>query len=422
MLRHKFKQRSFIVTLVIIICWSQFSLFAQRNDAPKKQIIAAIQSGADYAVNVLLDENGKSRCEYSILEGKWQDYEPAWHTGQIIFALTRAYEITQNPQYLEAAKKAGDWWLTLEIKDHPKLKGMVRAIHGAGVDYIVFATVTDGTAGLFRLYDLTGDERYAKIPTQAGDWMYANMYEPNSRMFYDAVDPETGEVMKEWSPFWEEKQAQTLNDVARPNNEGSLYKDMFEYTKNEKYKKIFIEICESLVEKQGPEGIWMDFTPNNKAEGYFHPRFNIWYAESLLEGYDLTGDKRYLESALKVGRFYKKFQKKNGVFYYRNFLDGSADKYSISGSTTAFAGILWLRLLRYGVGEEFKENIQKSLKWILENQYAQDHPDKNLAGGFVEIRSKSKKGKLRVINRDVGTSFCVRFLCDYYEYAYLGRM
>lgn len=418
MLRQIFKKRSFIVTLVIIICWSQFSLFAQGNDAAKDQIISAIETGANYAVKVLLDENGKSRCEYSILEGKWQDYEPAWHTGQIIYALTRAYEITKNPQYLEAAKKAGDWWISLEIKDHPKLKGMLRAVHGAGVEYIVFATVSDGTAGLFRLYDLTGDERYARIPTQAGDWMYANMYEPNSRMFYDAVDPETGEVMKEWSPFWEEKQAQTLNDVARPNNEGSLYKDMYEYTKNEKYKKIFIEICESLVEKQGPEGIWMDFTPNNKEEGYFHPRFNIWYAESLLEGYDLTGNRKYLEAALKTARFYTKFQKKDGTFYYRNYLDGSANVYSISGSTTAFAGILWLRLLRYGVGEEFKENIEKSLKWILENQYPADHPDSNLAGGFVEIRSKSPKGKLKVINRDIGTSFCVRFLCDYYEHAF----
>ncbi|MBC8402302.1 MAG: hypothetical protein H8E14_12505 [Candidatus Marinimicrobia bacterium] len=419
MLSHNVKQRS-IITIVILICCSQFSLFAKGNGGQKDQIMTAIQSGAGYAATVLLDGNGKSRCDYNLMEGGWYDYEPAWHTGQIIYSLTRAYEITKNRKYLEAAKKAGNWWISLEIKDHPKLKGMLRAVHGAGVDYIIFSTVSDGSAGLFRLYNLTGDKRFADVATQAGKWMYANMYEPNSRMFYDAVDYRTGEVMKEWSPFWEEKDTQTLNDVARPNNEGSLYKDMYEYTRDEQYKTLFLDLCESLIEKQGSEGIWMDFTPNNKKEGSFHPRFNIWYAESLLEGYDLTGDKRYLESALKVGRFYVKFQQNNGAFYYRNYLDGSANRYSISGSTTAFAGMLWLRLLGYGVGEEFQENIEKSLKWILENQYSEDHPDKNLAGGFVEIRSKSKKGKIRVMNRDIGTSFSVRFLCDYYEHAFLN--
>lgn len=405
------------ISFMFLLIFSNSILFSQSNNQRDK-ILEVIKTGADYASNILLDENGKSRCDYEMITGTWHDYEPAWHTGQIIYALTRVYDLTKDNQYLNAAKKAGDWWVSLEIKDNPKLKGMIRAIHGNGVDYIIFATVTDGSAGLFRLYDITGDERYAKIPTQAGEWMRVHMYVPKSRMFYDAVDPETGEVMKLSSPFWQEKHKQVLNDVARPNNEGSIYKDMYEYTKDEKYKKLFINLCESLVEKQGPEGLWMEFTPNNKEKGYFHPRFNIWYAESLLEGYDLIKDKRYLNAALKTARFYTKFQKKNGAFYYRNFLDGSADKYSISGSTTAFAGILWLRLLKYGVGDEFKSNIEKSLKWILKNQISINHSDKNLAGAFPEIRSKSKKGKLKIYSRDVGTSFCLRFLCDYYDYTF----
>jgi len=384
----------------------------------KNEILTTMKTASDYAVNVLLDENGKSRCDYNLIAGVWQDYEPPWHTGQVIYALTRAFDVTKNKAYLTAAKKAGDWWVGLEIKDNPKLNGMVRSVHQAGIHYIVFATMTDGSAGLFRLQRLTGIEKYAQVPTRAGEWMLANMYEPESRMFYDAVDPETGEVMKQWSPFWPNKKQQTLNDVARPNNEGSLFKDMYLYTKNEKYKKVFLDLCESLVEKQGKEGLWMDFMPNDKQRGYFHPRFNIWYAESLLEGYDLSGDKRFLDAALKTARFYTKYQQKNGAFYYRNYLDGSADRYSVSGSTTAFAGILWLRLQKLGVGDEFQKNIQHSLSWILNNQYPPDHPDKNLAGGILEIRSKSKKNKLEITNRDIATSFAIRFLADYYENAF----
>lgn len=411
------RNKSIIYVVPLLLSLPQLALVGQDRDL-KNRIENAIRAGADYTSNVLIDKKGKSRCEYEILKGTWQDYEPAWHTGQLIYSLTRAYDITANKKYLRSAKRAGNWWVSLEIKDHAKLKGMIKAIHGAGVDYIVFATVTDGTAGLFRLYDLTGDERYARVPTTAGDWMYANMWEAESRMFYDAVDPKTGEVMREWSPFWKEKDVQTLNDVARPNNEGSLYKDIYEYTKDEKYRAIFLEICESLIEKQGPEGIWMDFTPNNREEGYFHPRFNLWYAESLLEGYDLTGDQRFLNAALKTARFYTRFQKGDGTFYYRNYLDGSADVYSISGSTTAFAGLVWLRLLKYGVGDEFRQNIDRSLQWILDYQISVDHPDKNLAGGFWELRTKVKKGIPRLIHRDVGTAFCIRFLCDYYDFAY----
>jgi len=402
--------------LIFLFMVFNFSTFAQSKEE-KDSILCAINSGADYTINVLFDKKGKSKCDYDLLTGKWYDYEPAWHTGQLIYGLDRAYQLTRNEEYLQGAIKAGNWWVSLKITDNPKLNGMLRAIHGDGINYIVLATVTDGSAGLFRLSKLTGDKKYAETATSAGKWIYNNMWNEKYGVFYDAVDPETGEVQKEHSPFWNKKN-QTIFNVARPNNEGSIFKDMYEFTGKEKYKKRFLDVCESLLDKQGAEGIWMNFIPNNKKLGYFHPRFNIWYAESLLEGYDLTGDKRYLKAALKVGQFYKKFQLENGAFYYRNFLDGRADKFSISGSTSSFAGILWLRLLKYGVGDEFKENIERSLQWVLKYRYSINHPDKNLAGGFMEIRSRSKNGKLKIRNRDIATAFGLRFLCDYYDYYY----
>ena len=160
---------------------------------------------------------------------------------------------------------------------------MIDAVHGDYVQDIVFATVTDGTPGLFNLFRVTGDKKYAEFPTSAGKWMLENMYVPDKGIFYDAVDAKTGEVKKENSPFWPDKKEQNLYDVARPNNEGSLFKDMYEFTGDKKYKKVFINLCESLVEKQDEYGLWMDFMPNDKEEGTYHPRFNLWYAESLLK-------------------------------------------------------------------------------------------------------------------------------------------
>ncbi|MCX6170278.1 MAG: hypothetical protein NTX65_13105 [Ignavibacteriales bacterium] len=412
-------KKSFLLLLLFTMSLNiNHSITAQQNSITKEGLLKAISQTSDYASKVLLDENGKSRCDYVMTEGKWYDYEPPWHTGQIINGLVEAYKVTKNKKYLASAKKAGDWWCSLQIKDNSKLNGMLKAIHGDGINYIVFATITDGTPGLFNLYNVTGIKKYAQVPTEAGKWMLANMYVPEQKIFYDAVDPVTGDVVKDNSPFWPEKKKQVLFDLARPNNEGSLFKDMYVYTKDEKFKQVFIDLCESLVEKQDQYGLWMDFTPNNKDEGTFHPRFNLWYAESLLEGFDLTGNKKYLEAAKKTLVTFKKAQKKDGTIFYINYVDGRDNENSITGSAVAFAGSLWIRLVKAGVGNEFKDNIEKSAKWIIANRFSENHPDKNLRGAVIDLRTRRKNGKIWMAQRDVGTPFGIRFLVDYYKYKF----
>jgi rhamnogalacturonyl hydrolase YesR len=376
-----------------------------------------INAGSKYMADVLLDENGKSKCEYSIIDGVWADYEPAWHTGQLIYALSRAHDITNNASYLESAKKAANWWCHLQINDNPKLNGMLKAIHGAGINYIVFSTVSDGTAGMFHLCKKTGELKYAVIPTQAGKWMFENMYIPEKGLCYDMADTLTGEIQKSRSAFWPDKEKQDLNDVARPNNEGSLFLDMYKFSHEVRYKDAFINLSNSLVDKQGKEGLWMDFTPNDKRDHSIHPRFNLWYAESLLDAYDFTGDKKYLQAALKTAQMYKKMQQKDGTFFYTNFTDGTLpDKSSVSGSTVAFAGIIYLRLLKAGYGSEFEKDTEKCYDWLVRNNFPENHPDPNLRGAFIETKVRMNKGKAVVFNRDVGTIFAVRFLADYYDF------
>ena len=401
----------------ILFLLLNFTFLNAQDSAKLKEIEGAINTGSKYISDVLLDEKGKSKCEYSIIDGIWIDYEPAWHTGQLIYALSRAHDITDNPEYIEAAKKAANWWCSLQINDHPKLDGMLKAVHMAGVDYIVFATVSDGTAGLFYLHKKTGIEKYAAVPTEAGNWMYDNMYLPEEGLCYDMVDTLSGEVQKTWSAFWPDKEKQVLYDVARPNNEGSLFLDMYKYTDEKQFKEAFLNLSNSLVEKQWDNGLWMDFTPNDKRDHYLHPRFNLWYAESLLNAYDLTGDEKYILSALKTARTYKKIQSKDGTFFYKNYTDGrSPDKSSVSGSTVAFAGIIFLRLLEAGFGSEFEEDIERCSNWLLRNRFAENHPDPNLRGATIETKVRLKKGKSVLLNRDVGTSFAVRFFADYYDY------
>jgi rhamnogalacturonyl hydrolase YesR len=162
----------------------------------------------------------------------------------------------------------------------------------------------------------------------------------------------------------------------------------------------------------------MQYMPNDKKESSFHPRFNLWYAESLLEAYELTKDRKYLEAAAKTARTYAKVQKKDGTIFYVNYTDGKpSDKGSICGSAVAFAGMIWIRLAGYGYNE-FIPSYERSIQWILKNRYSVTHPDPNLCGAVVNTRMRMKNGQIWLTHRDVGTSFGLRFLAAYYQLKY----
>ncbi len=388
----------------------------------KEEVLKAINETAHYLTDVVLDKEGKSRCDYNMAEGKWYGYEVPWHTGQAVLALLQAYKVTNNAGYLAAARKGGDWWTTMEIKDRPGLNGMVDALHGdvLGEDFIVFATVSDGTPGIYELSKVTKDPRYAKVATTAAAWMLQHMYYPEKGVCYDNIDVKTGEVLKEYSPFWKEKaqKDQQLFDVSRPNTEGYLFKDAYEFSGDKKFKDAFILLCNSLLEKQGPEGVWMRFMPNDTSILSFHPRFSLWYAESLIEAWQLTKDRRYLEAAAHTARVFAKAQQKDGTIFYENYTNGRApDKGSITGSAVSLAGIVWMELSKEGY-TEFDPAIEKSARWIIENRYARDHPDPNLRGAVLETRIRVKKNKVWLTNRDIGTTFALRFLADYLHFKY----
>lgn len=399
-----------------------FSLWATvaRGQAKKENYLLAVNQIAQYISGPMMDEQGRSRCDYNMTEGKWYEYEVPWHTGQAVNALLAAYKQTGNKKYLAAAIKGGEYWAGLEIKDHPVLKGMVNAHHGdtIGEDFIVFATVSDGTPGIYELSRVTKNDKYAKVATSAAYWMMKNMYDAEKGICYDNIDAKTGEVLKENSPFWKNKAEQTLFDVSRPNTEGWLFKDAFEFSGDNKFKDAFINLCNSLIEKQGPEGVWMSFMPNSAEARSFHPRFSLWYAESLIQAFKLTGDKKYLDAASRTAEVFAKAQQKDGTIYYDNYLNGrQPDKGSITGSAAALAGIVWMQLSQNGY-KQFDENIEKSASWILKNRYAQDHPDPNLRGAVLETRIRFRKGKAWLTNRDTGSTFALRFLVDYIGYKF----
>ncbi|MEM6317368.1 MAG: hypothetical protein AAF960_06840 [Bacteroidota bacterium] len=407
-----------VLAFSVIACAQTKQLFLSEDykETIKNSLELAIQHGG----KAILDENGKSNCDYEMVSGTWEEYEAMWHTGQLIQGLLTAYAVTNNEQALFHARRAGDWWVSRAYPEGHHLAGYVNAAHGGKLGKLInTTTVADGTPGLFDLTDVTKDKKYADVATSAGKWILDNLYLPEERLSYNIVDSETGEIWKDRSPHRQHQGLPfNIRHMARPNAEGYLWGDMYRHTGEQHYLDAFLEICDGLVDTQSDNGWWMEFEPNDPKTGKIHGRFNTWNAEALVEAYDLTKDKKYLDAATETAKALARIQQDNGMIYYNSFTDGTFDKRSPCGSATSFAGILWLRLHELG-NPAFEENIKAALQFTLANQYPIDHADENLAGGYLEIRQKgSKKGRIKVIFRDISTSFGMRFLSDVYRHVY----
>lgn len=388
----------------------------------------AIREMAAYAQKSLLQENGQGRADYNYVASEWYEYEPMWHTGQLIWALTSAGEYLGDRSLVASARRAGDWWVGSEFKAPHPFAGLVNAYHADRLGHLInWTTISDGTPGLFVLSKATGDRKYADTATRSGRWLWDRTRVPKSVkggewLFYNLFDPQRGVILTDWNAHtqgiaYDAKEAARvgtppITELARPNIEGFLFADMCQHTGEKIWCRRFIEQADFAIARQHANGIWMDFEPNDLRTGQVHPRFNIWNAEALVKAYDLTKDRKYLEAAAKTARFHRDNSASDGTIYYTTRVDGSTDKDSITGSGVAFNGILMLQLKERGY-TEFDQAIERAASWIIKNRFSARHPDPNLAGAVIDTRYKAKGGVTQLINRDVGTTFGLRFLVDY---------
>jgi hypothetical protein len=388
---------------------------AAGQEDQRPAIRAALSSVGRYVATVLVTPSGMGRSDYDLMTGRWLDYEPHWHTGQQIWGLVEAWRITGDAGLLRAARRAGNWWIGTEFRAPHPLAGLVNAWHGDHIGPLInFTTISDGTPGLYALSRATSDARYGATATRSGRWLWDNTRVPASvpggdGLFYNFIDPDMGRVITDRSPTHRGVTSPTITQTARPNIEGFLFKDMCLATGEQVWCERFIAQARAALARQHANGLWMDFEPNNPDTGDVHPRFNIWNAEALIEAWTLTGDRAFLEGAARTGRFMASVQRPDGAIYYNLKSDGTFRRDSITGSATAFAGILWLRLREAGISG-FDAPIERSLRWVLTNRFPATHPDPNLRGAVLETRVRVVDGATRIAIRDIASAFALRFL------------
>ncbi len=412
-----------VAMFLLAVCWS-----ASGAQVPAESVHNTIVDQARYASRVALDENGAARGDFDLVRGTWQPYETAWHTGQLVLGLLAAYERTGETEFLDAAQRGGEWWMAQEIKDGP-LKGMLNAAHGDRLGPLInFTTLSDGSAGLYALTAVTGNRAYADVATRAARFTLERMYLPESGLIYNILDPSDGSLWTDRSPHHATRPA-SLYQVARPNIEGSLYLDAYAHSQQADFRQAFLRTLDSAVERQHANGFWMDFEPNDPARGQVHPRFNLWYAEALLRGYDFTEEQRYLDAALKTLRATQRLIDASGAMHYDNLdvryaedaaeaklsdaTDYAIRRESITGSASAFAGLLMLEAKRLTQTAEFDADIEAIAGWLIAHRYPSDHANPQLAGSALEIRRRNAGHQIELRARPIATAFSLRFLAAY---------
>ena len=383
--------------------------------------------------------SGQAKCDYHVLHSEFFDYEQIWHTGQLVGALLAYGEFRQSDKHISAAKTAGIWWASQSIKVGPTA-GIIASVdtreggHGCITDACGptedLTDVSDGSTPLFQLTNYTNNSYYADAASRSALWQLENMpVQGIPGLYFNVVNMTTGKPLKNSS-------SGTLDEVSRSNIEGSLFRDAClhlnatEDTKNSaRLCKAFLEQADYTIQRQHPvTGLWMMWTPNDPSTNRFHPRFNVWYALSLLEAADLVGTdverkKKFIHGALLTARTMAKAQQKSGTIYYWNIIDDTTGSSvpipnAACGSSVALSMKLWLRLYYdFGYEAEFSVPIVRATSWLLANQYNKHHADPNLAGayfelGFRKLAKWDSYHELDVVQRDLATNIGIQSLVD----------
>lgn len=375
--------------------------FTANSEVTRERLIESLKAASQQASQGLLSVEGQAKGDFYFRDQKWVSYEAAWHTGQLILALSEVMKLVPDERLIQAAMKANHWWKGLEITQGP-LQGFVYADHGDELSGIaLFATVSDGTPGIFKFADAEAQ----RVALQAAEFLLSHNRGTQPGFYFDAIDLKTGQIFRN-APV-----PPALVTLERINIEGSLFLDAYYFSKEEKFRTAFLEQCEATVAHQDADGLWMSMSPNDKQSGYVHPRFNMWNAEALLRCFDEFKDRKFLTAAKKTADFYAERQRKDGLLALAPQLGEEMEKDLYSSSGLALTGIVWIGIEERTQTPTYRANLEKAAAWILMHQYPNDYAIEDLKGAYKDL--KFRKGKKEILNRDLGTIFGLRFLSAY---------
>ena len=343
------------------------------------------------------DWQGAMRNDY-IPGGKWRLFGTIWHTGQAVKSLALAYRYFNRPDLLESARKGAAFILNQQQTDKgDEDYGMILGYEN-DLDKINTSCVLECCDGLFTLAEVTGEMLYADQAMNAINWVVRRMYAGNG-CFADGYSPEERTLHNPWP--------NKFNDNGRPLLDDGVLLRAWKYSGDENLRRIFYEVADHLLEREGPEGNWIGYVPCNWKEGYIHPRHAYWWGRPMWMAYKENQKSKYRKCFDRACTWYTKAMRHDGGIIRNTYADFNTLSFGHACSGSSCAAIMFRDAFTELGDPKYIPFIIRGLSFAMSMQVTQPR-DRWMDGVIIE-QCLPPNGKDAVPwgVRDIATTFFV---------------
>jgi hypothetical protein len=325
---------------------------------------------------------------------------PVWHTGQAIRSLLIAHRHSNDPSLVDACLAMGQFLIAniVDTPGHPN-DGLLLAYEGDNVT-VNNQTVFETLPGFLDLGQHTQDARWTAHARRAADFTLRGLL-PGEGLIVD---------------HYHVARAQFVRDPdnplpGRPLLDGGALVQLAQATGDESYRHAFLAMADRAVREENPPGTWIVFPPWHPDSGRLHIRTSWWWGYPLLGAYDLSGDARFWQAALRVGAWYLDQQNLDGGFYYSPLRNGKHVSLGLATSGAAVACIIWSDLYGRTGDPKYQDAVNRSVRFLLAAQFSLTASDPSIRGALWESPNPPDGTACPgFLIRDIATIFAIQAL------------
>lgn len=333
--------------------------------------------------------------EYDHRLHRWKYFAPVWHTGQAVKAFVMLHRVIADEGYLNAALLGGSFIRSNVVTDGADA-GLIMAHEGSPPETLRLPGIPEGLDGIIELAEETGDDAWWNITLDALDWLIRKAYRPD-----------TGTILNWYTAEAQRFEPYTLTPYpdGKPTIDGGVFIKAYQKTGDTKYRDVAIALAERLLADEEPKGNWVCYGPSRTETGVLHPRHAYWYGFPMIAMYDMTGEHRYMDQAVRSAQWYARAMRHDGGLFRGTYVDGSTDSFGHAASGIGCALIMWINLYLRLKDESYLPLIDRGFRFLLTMQ-VHDAQDPNMRGTIIEkIMPPDGTDSSPYLVRDLGTIF-----------------